>query len=61
MSKSALTATDWRAIPRNDGSIFLECGSPVKGYHMAFDVAIEDIDLARRFVAAMNLYNQGVD
>jgi hypothetical protein len=61
MSKIPLTATDWRAIQRIDDSIYLECGSGTGPYHMAFNIAIEDINLAQRFAMAMNVYNEGVE
>lgn len=54
---NAITATDWRAVQREDGSICLECGGRSEEYHMAFDVAIDDISLAYRFCEAMNAWN----
>lgn len=63
--KSAPIATDWRAVEREDGSIYLTCGGADKPYHMAFDTALhadngDDKEIATRFAAAMNRYNQGV-
>lgn len=49
-------ATDWRAVERRDGTVFLECGSPTGPYHEAFDVSC-DRDLAVRFCTAMNSFN----
>jgi hypothetical protein len=49
--------TDWHAVQRKDGTIFLECGGPGQAYHIAFDVALDDFRLAEDFASAMNYYN----
>ena len=51
-------ATNWRAVQREDGSIFFECGTPEgSSCHMAFDVALDDLALAQRFCRAINILN----
>lgn len=57
MDQHRLHPDDWRAVQREDGSIFFEHGDPAGSYE-AFDVATRDWGLAVRFVAAMNFYNR---
>lgn len=55
--KSELTATDWKPVQREEGSIYLTCGDPHKKYHCAFDIATEDLELAARICKALNFWN----
>lgn len=46
--------TNWEAVEREDGSIFFTAGNACSGAHIAFDVMLDDIQLAKRFCVAMN-------
>lgn len=55
-------ANDWKAVVRDDGSIYFTCGDPKGSYHMAFDINLDadlpaNRQLAQRFCEAMNAFN----